>query len=525
MTADFFQFHAKVARPRVAPAAAPGKEEKPLSVTELTNKIERAIKSGLPPAVLVQGEVSNFGRNKASGHVYFTLKDPGACLDCVLFKSDAERVKFQVQDGMELLAHGRIGVYGQRGRYQLYVSTLRPLGQGALELAFQQLRAKLEAEGLFAAERKKPLPRYPLRIALITSREAAALHDMLKVLRAFPWLRLMLYPAPVQGDGAATKIAAAIHHLNSSVEQRGGADLILLARGGGSLEDLWAFNEEIVARAVAASGIPVVTGIGHEVDVSIADLVADHHAHTPTEAARYITLAWQTADGDLTRHHQRLRHVFRAAVSDARQRLKSIERHETFRRPLDRINTLRQLLDDRQRSLVSCQRERLADARHRLQDCAARLQQLLPVFLFRLRDDLSLRRRQLDQAMRFGLTAAHERVARASALFGECHPKSSLRLKAQRLAALSDRLERSFSQDLRRHAVEVDALERQLHAVSPEAVLRRGYSITTRKRGGLHVKRASELKVGDRLITRFGDGQVESTVQDAKQLPLFENLE
>lgn len=524
MTADFFQFHAKVARPRAAPAAIPAKEEKPLTVTELTGKIERAIKSGLPPAVLVRGEVSNYGRNKSSGHVYFTLKDPGACLDCVLFKSDAERVKFQVQDGMELLAHGRIGVYGQRGRYQLYVSTLRPLGQGALELAFQQLRAKLEAEGLFAAERKKPLPRYPLRIALITSREAAALHDMLKVLRAFPWLRVMLYPVPVQGDGAATKIAAAVHHLNAYGDRVGGADLILLGRGGGSLEDLWAFNEEVVVRAVAASAIPVVTGIGHEVDVCIADLVADHHAHTPTEAARYITLAWQTAEGDLTKHHQRLRHVFRAAVSDARQRLKAVERHECFRRPLDRINALRQLLDDRQRSLVSCERDRLASARHRLQEGSARLQQLLPVFLFRLRDDLSIRRRQLDQAIRLRLTAAHEGVARASALFGECHPKSSLRLKAQHLATLSGRLERSFSTNLRRHALSLDSLERQLHAVSPEAVLRRGYSITTRKRGGLHLKSASELKPGDRLITRFADGQVESTVEDSKQLPLFENL-
>src|SRR5438270_3038179 len=216
MTADFFEFRAKVVRPQKSAAVGPVPQgQQPLSVFELTNRIERIIKAGLPPSVLVRGEVSNYNRNKSSGHVYFTLKDSAACIDCVLFQSDAARVKFEVLDGMELLAHGRIGVYPQRGRYQLYVSTLRPLGQGALELAFRQLRAKLDAEGLFAAERKKPLPRYPLRIALITSREAAALHDMLKVLRAFPWLRVMLYPAPVQGDGAATKIAAAIHHLNA----------------------------------------------------------------------------------------------------------------------------------------------------------------------------------------------------------------------------------------------------------------------------------------------------------------------
>ena len=257
-------------------------EEGAISVSQLTAVIDRAIKAGVPGSVLVKGEVSNFKAHAASGHLYFTLKDATACINCVMWKSDAARVKFRPTDGMELLTGGRVAVYAEQGKYQLYVTSLRPIGQGALELALRQLRARLEAEGLFAAARKKPLPPYPLNIALVTSRQTAALQDMLKVLRRFPWLRLSLFHAPVQGDGAGERIADAIAQLNASRDRP--TDVLLLARGGGSLEDLWAFNEEVVARAIAASRIPVVTGIGHEIDVSIADLVADHHAHTPTEA-------------------------------------------------------------------------------------------------------------------------------------------------------------------------------------------------------------------------------------------------
>ena len=253
MTANFFEFQQQLIRGGrgATPEPAARSDQRPLTVTELTTRITKVINSGLPGRVLVQGEVSNLNRNKTSGHLYFTLKDPEACIDCVMFRGENAALKFQPLDGMELLADGRIGVYPQRGRYQLYVNTLRPIGQGALELAFQQMRAKLEAEGLFAAARKKPIPAYPSRIVLITSREAAALQDLLKVLRRFAWLRLMLYAVPVQGDGAAEKIAGAIRHVNARIDAAGGADVILLARGGGSLEDLWCFNEEIVARAVA----------------------------------------------------------------------------------------------------------------------------------------------------------------------------------------------------------------------------------------------------------------------------------
>ena len=261
-------------RRSAAAPSAPGKE--PMTVTELTRLIDAAIRAGVPASVTVKGETSNFSFNRASGHAYFTLKDSTACLDCVMFRSDFANVKFQVADGMELLASGNVKVYAAKGKHQLYVNRLEPVGRGALELALAQLRAKLEKEGLFAAKRKREIPRYPARIVIVTSRETAALADMLKVLRRIPALRLMLFHVPVQGEGSGKQIAEGIGFLNRRIGDVGGADLILLGRGGGSLEDLWGFNEEVLARAIAASRIPIVTGIGHEVDVSIADLVADH---------------------------------------------------------------------------------------------------------------------------------------------------------------------------------------------------------------------------------------------------------
>lgn len=493
----------------------------PLTVSELTNQITRVIRVGMPMAVLVRGEAGNFKRNNASGHLYFTLRDADACINCVMFRSEAARLKFEPTDGLELLASGRIDVYPQRGLYQLYISTLRPLGQGALELAFRQLRDRLEKEGLFAPTKKKPLPKYPLRIVIVTSPEAAALQDILKVLRRFPWLRLTVYGVPVQGDGAAEKITAALAHVNIS-DGFGGADVILLARGGGSLEDLWCFNEEIVARAVAASRIPIVTGIGHEVDVSIADLAADHHAHTPTEAAQVITAHWRGAGELLANTDHRLQRAMRQILFDAAQRLKAIQRHELFRRPMDRVGAMRQLLDERQRAMIVAQDRLLRAARDRTQGATARLERFLPAFLIRCRELLSDRRQQLDQAIARRLRADHERLARAQALFQECHPRYQMRLTGEKLHAIEHRLRLAGAQRLQHQRQIVDGLARQLEAVSPHSVLGRGYTITARKKDGLPLRSASQLKAGDRLVTRFVDGQVESTVEDSRQLSLFD---
>jgi exodeoxyribonuclease VII large subunit len=457
MPDSFFDFHERLAKQR-ATARSPKPasiDDQPLTVSQLTANIEKAIKTGVPGTVTVRGEASNVSNRQASGHLYFTLKDSAACINCVMWRDSAARLQFKLEDGLEMIAAGRVTVYAPQGRYQLQVQNLQLAGRGALELAFRQMQAKLAAEGLFAAERKKPIPRYPMRIALVTSRATAALQDMLKVLRRFPWLKLMLYHVPVQGDGSGAQIAQAITHLSRRPADAGGIDVILLARGGGSLEDLWAFNEEILARAIAASRIPIVTGIGHEVDCSISDLVADYHAHTPTEAAQVVTGYWNRAPETVRQFQMRLDRSARQAVQDSRQRLTAIERHEFLRRPLDRIQILRQLLDDRQRSIVLALGARLSQARHRV-------------------------------------TATAPRLAVAG--------QSWLKIRAGRL----------------------DALDRQLHALSPQRVLNRGYTITLSKKSGEILRSSAAAKPGDRILTRFADGETESTVQDSRQLSLFE---
>ena len=482
MTESFFEFRSRLTQrvERPAPAAVPvssGTSAKPLTIAQLTRQIERALRENLPASYLVKGELSNFSHHRASGHFYFTLKDRDACIDCVMFQSDASRVKFEPRDGMELLASGSVRVFAQRGRYQLYVSSLQPLGQGALEVAFQQLRAKLEAEGLFDEERKKPLPEFPMRIALVTGGQAAALQDMLKVLRRFPWLKLMTYPVPVQGDAAAPHIAAALRHLNKRADDVGGVDVIILGRGGGSLEDLWAFNEEVVARAVAASRIPIVSGIGHEVDVSIADLVADYHAHTPTEAAQVIAANWRGIDETVDTLRLRLSRVVRERVTQARHRVDALRRHEFFRRPLDQVNTLRQLVDDRQRELIVTMNRRVWD----------------------LQRDL----REIEEAL-----CAHS-------------PQILVARLAQRLVGHEQRLKYAAAVHFERRKGRVEAMERELRALSPDSVLRRGFSMTTRKKDGAVVRSASQVKGGETLVTRLADGTIESVAEDPKQPKLF----
>ena len=520
--AGFFDFQERMKRGSAKPQATTGAAGEAITVSQLTAKIGGALKAGLPASMLVKGEISNYKAHQASGHSYFTLKDAGACINCVMWRSDAARLKFQPADGMELLATGGVAVYPQQGKYQLYVSALHPLGQGALELAFQQLKKKLEAEGLFAAERKKPLPAYPLRIALVTSRSTAALQDMLKVLRRYSWLRLLLYHVPVQGDGAAEKIAAAIDHLNAYRKQLA-VDVILLARGGGSLEDLWEFNEEIVTRAIVASAIPVVTGIGHEVDTSIADLAADHHAHTPTEAAQTIVQRWKTAGDAIDVAAIRLRRGVRSLLADARQRLIGVQRHEMFRRPLDRVNQLRQLLDDRQRAMALGMGERLRVQQRRLNLQSERLEQQRPELLIgRWRQRLDGLEKALARRARSQVRAQRDRLQRVIVLLGECHPKHQIRLAQQRLIALETGLNRAVRTDLKRRELQMHGVEAQLRALGPENVLLRGYSLTTLKKTGVVVRQAGQLNAGDRLVTRLKDGTVESVVEDSRQLPLFE---
>lgn len=523
---SFFDFHerliAKANEPAVETQPAQSNRSEPLSVSMLTRQIDSAIRGAFPSRVHVRGELSNVSLHRASGHLYFTLKDEGACIDCVMWRSDVARLKFQPEDGMELIVSGTIKVYPQRGTYQLYASTLTPLGQGALELAFQELKRKLEAEGLMDPERKKPLPAYPTRIALVTGLTTAALADMLKVLRRYPWIRLGVYNVPVQGEGAAEKIAAAIDHLSATADTSK-IDLILLARGGGSLEDRWAFNEECVARAIAACRLPVVTGIGHEVDCSIADLVADYHAHTPTEAAQVVIGQWRAVAESLESAGARLRRGMAVCLSDARQRLAAIERHEIFRRPLDRVNRLRQLLDDREKSLLHAQMGRLHTLHRYVGQLAERLEERRPAAVVgRMREDLAAMASRLGSAMSRRLGQARRRLDGYVEQLHERHPRHRLRLYDQQIASTAARLERAMRQEHRRMQDCVEALASHLQAIGPQQVLARGYSITTLKKGGQVVRSPDQLSGGEILVTRLADGSIESVARDPKQPSLFE---
>ena len=553
-TGNFFDFHERIARgtrrsrstvraqapapaePVPPPAAgvvpstngngAPAGPEIPpdtLTVSQLTKRVQRVIKAGLPSVVHVRGEVSNYRVNANSQHAYFTLKDADACLECVMYKREAATLKFIPTDGLELLATGRVDIYGRKSTYQLCVTTLEPVGRGALELAFQQMLARLEAEGLFAPERKRPLPPYPLRIAIVTSVTTAAIQDVRKVFEPFPWLRLFVYNVPVQGDGAAERIARGVRAVNRGRSSLGGVDVILLIRGGGSLEDLWAFNEETLARALAASAVPVITGIGHETDTSIADLVADYWAHTPTEAAQVLTRNWRNAADTIDAAALRLRRGLRGTVQQARQRLQSAERHELFRRPMDRVNALRQLLDDRERALAFAMTRQLGAVQRRVQGLAVLLERWGPAaVLTRKRASLDRYQQLLTQTRARCLLRCNQRLAELTARLSGRHPRHRLTLGNERLDAAAARLTLAARHDLARRLGHVESLDKHLQAIGPAQVLRRGYSITVRKKDGRPLRAAGEVKPGDRLVTRLADGEIQSVAEDPRQPGLFD---
>ena len=317
-------------------------ESQPLSVSQLTEQV-KGLLEGEFPSVWVAGEISNFSRAR-SGHCYFTLKDEGAQLRTVIWQGTASRVRFEVADGLEVVCRGHLDVYAPRGSYQLVVEQIEPKGVGALELALRRLRDKFAAEGLFDPERKKPLPAFPKQIALVTSPTGAAIHDFLQVLgRRWRGVSVLVVPTRVQGEGASKEIAAAIATVNRLAVP---IDVLVVTRGGGSLEDLWAFNEEPVVRAIAASRIPVVSAVGHEIDVTLSDLVADMRALTPSEAAERIVPAAEEVAATLRSHAQRLHAAARGRTDMARNRLDAIAQTRVFRRPLDRVYELGRMLDD-----------------------------------------------------------------------------------------------------------------------------------------------------------------------------------
>jgi exodeoxyribonuclease VII large subunit len=323
-----------------------------------------------------------------------TLKDAGAQLRAAMFRGSNLRVKFNVSDGMKVIARGRLGVYEQRGDYQLYIEELQPEGVGPLELAFRQLKEKLSVKGYFEPDRKKRLPAFPRRIALVTSPSGAAVRDMLEILgQRWPAVEVWICPVPVQGEGAAEKIAQAIRLVNRLSE----IDVLIVARGGGSLEDLWAFNEECVAQAIFESRIPIITGVGHETDYTIADMVADHRAETPSAAAMAAVRDWREEEKKLRIAEQRLRDRIDRCIERARQILSDLSNRSCFRQPLRRIHELEQRLDDTAERLMRGARQRVSNARQRIEAVAARLESLSPLNV--LARGYSLTRKEDDQSV------------------------------------------------------------------------------------------------------------------------------
>jgi exodeoxyribonuclease VII large subunit len=349
------------------------------TVAELTREIKGALEERFP-SVWVSGQISNY-RPASSGHVYLTLKDAEAQLPGVIWKTVAGRLKFEPHDGLEVIARGHIEVYPPHGKYQLIIEELQPKGLGALELAFRQLCEKLSKLGYFEPARKKPLPKFPRRLALVTSPTSAAVRDMLKILSSrWPALEVWVCPVRVQGEGAGAEIASAIRLLNRLHDSRlTSIDVMIVGRGGGSMEDLWAFNEEGVARAIFESRIPIISAVGHEIDVTVADLVADCRAATPTQAAALVVPDRLEILGGLQALHVRYQDLTNNRLALARRFLDELANSRVLRFPLERIRTHEQRLDDWSDRLGRIMQHRMERSGERVQAFAARLVTLSPL--------------------------------------------------------------------------------------------------------------------------------------------------
>jgi exodeoxyribonuclease VII large subunit len=416
--------------------------------------------------IWVEGEISNF-RPAPSGHIYFTLKDPEAQLPIVLFRRQAMLLRFRPEDGLHVLVRGRVSVYEQRGQMQLIAETMEPVGAGSLQLAFEQLKERLKLEGLFDADRKQPLPAFPRTVGIVTSPTGAVIRDFLNIVaRRHSGLNVLLFPVSVQGDQAPAEIEAAIAHLNQS----GLVDIIVLARGGGSLEDLAAFNSERVARSIASSRLPVVSAIGHETDFTIADFVADLRAPTPSAAAELITAAQHNIAEHLANQSNRLARAIRFHLLNARQHLG----HLPISRAEARISTL-------------------------LYRKAQRL------------DDLSTR---LESALTAALRQQRDHVASLAAAVLRHDPRQAVARVRERLQAERNHLLHAIEHILHAHSSTLHGLHARLNSLSPLAVLDRGYALVLTPEGAL-VRSTTQIATGDQLVTRLADGSFTSRVESA----------
>ncbi len=436
------------------------------TVSRLNREAKALLESSFPP-IWIEGEISNLSR-PASGHVYFSLKDTQAQVRCAFFRQYQRLLGITLKDGLHVLLRARVSLYEGRGDYQIIVEYLEEAGEGALRRAFDALKQRLAQEGLFDAAHKIPLPRLPRRIGIITSPSGAVLHDMLTTLRRrFPAIAVLVYPVPVQGEGAAEKIAAAIQRAGD----RQDCDVLVLARGGGSLEDLWPFNEEIVARAIYACPVPIVSGVGHETDFTIADMAADARAPTPTAAAEMLSPDQQEWHAHFVRLEERL-------VTTLRSRLRSHSQHLDWLgarlvHPRNRIALLQQRLTTLSQRLHLSQVTQLRQARSELQAVIARLHQHSPLPQLR------------------------------AASLGNRH------LYLRLVTGMKHRLERADAR--------LRQLMQTMHALSPLATLERGFAIVQRPDTGAIVSDAASVKPGERVQTRLARGTLDCLVEKTRE--------
>ena len=484
-------------------------ERRIYTVSDLTARIRDLLMKNLVD-ISVHGEISNC-REAQSGHFYFTLKDDRAQVKCVLFKNQQRGMKCRPEDGIQVTVRGSISVYEARGEYQIYVESMDPVGRGALQLAFEQLKKRLEAEGLFDSSRKKPLPLLPSRIGLITSPTGAAVRDVVRILtRRFPNVHLTLYPVRVQGPGAAEGIIEALHCFHKKIT----VDAILLVRGGGSLEDLWEFNEEIVARAIAKSQVPVICGVGHETDFTIADFVADVRASTPSAAAEIVVQTRREFDKHVRDLRGALESLLRYRLMELSRKVHELGTRRGFRKPLDLLRQRRQQVDDLNSRLAIRLRGRLDISRRRLGAAHLRIARFdlkaKIIALHRRLQNLDTRRatglRGRLEGARRRLAAAHLRLARFDFRAKISKLRLSLHACQMDLALRIDRALRVKRERLERLTV-------LLEERSPMRVLERGYAIATDATGNV-IRDVEQVRVGDAATIHLRRGRLITEVKD-----------
>jgi exodeoxyribonuclease VII large subunit len=495
--------------------AASGLDESMITVSGLTRLVRAAIRKDLPGTLHVVGELSNLSR-PSGGHLYFTLKDDASEVRGVMWQSAAASLKFQPLDGLAVIATGTIDVYEPRGQYQLIVRKLEPRGVGALELAFRQLRDRLQKEGLFDPRRNRPLPRFPARIAIVTSPTGAAIHDILQTLeRRFPCVRIFVYPVKVQGDGAADEIADAIRRINVGIASLGVIDVMIVGRGGGSIEDLWAFNEEVVARAIHASAIPVVSAVGHEVDVTIADLVADVRAATPTAAAELVVpqLVDVLMELDMRRH--RLVRASLGRIDAAKNRLSLVQRYEWFSNPLSQVRQSQQRVDETHGRLRLLASQRLSAHNKRLHEFEVRLLRVRQeAIIARRREQLATAQERLRRAFGQYARGVERQISRRTLQLVAASPRQRIEKAELHVDLLRVQLHREMTRSMETRRRNIAILEDRLLANSHEVVLQRGFTITRKEKSGKIVTKADEVHEGDEIVTRTAAGEIASRVID-----------